>query len=135
MDDEPELGDEPEATDSDSDDLTAALLAEVVQIDELDNAEEIDDTAATPETVTYWEHDEEVAPEPAPVIAFVEHAVVEGETDEAEETEDSEMSSPIEEPVELEATASTAPPRGRRRYGRARPRARCDGHPLLAERR
>ncbi|HEX2346746.1 MAG TPA: ATPase, T2SS/T4P/T4SS family [Gaiellaceae bacterium] len=111
VDDEPELGDEPEATDSDSDDLTAALLAEVVQTDELDNAEEIGDTAETPGTVTYWEHDEEVAPEPAPVIAFVEHVVVEGETDEAEvaeETEDSEMSSPIEEPVQLEATASTA---------------------------
>jgi len=108
VDDEPELGDEPEATDPDSDDLSSALLAEVVQIDELDNAEEIDDTAETPETATYWEHDEEVAPELAPVSAFVEHAVVEGETDEAEETEDSEVSSPIEEPVVLEATASTA---------------------------
>jgi type IV pilus assembly protein PilB len=107
VDDEPELGDEPEAADSDSDDLSAALLAEVVRVDELDNAEQIDDTAATPETETYWEHDEEAAAEPAPVTAFVEHAVVEGETGEAEETEDSEASSPIEEPVELEATAST----------------------------
>lgn len=102
--DEPELG---EATDSESDDLSAALLAEVAQTDELDRAEEIDDTAETPETVTYSEHDDEVTPEPAPAIALVEYAAVE-EAHDTEGSEDSDVSSPIEEPVELEATASTA---------------------------
>ena len=109
--DEPEPGDEPEATGSDPDDLTAALLAEVAQTDEPGSAELTDATAETPEIVTYLEHDDEVGPtEPAPTIALVEYSVVEDETEETEEADDSGVSSLIEEPepVELEATASAA---------------------------
>jgi type IV pilus assembly protein PilB len=110
-DDEPELVDEPGATDS-SDDLSAALLAEVAPAYELDDPEEIDDRAELPETVTYSGHDEEPEPEPAPMIALVEYAVVEdeAEAEEVDQTEDSELWAPLDEPVELGATASTAAP-------------------------
>ncbi len=97
--------DEPEATSSGSEDLSAALLAEVAQTDNVDESEQIDDPAERPETVTYSEHEDEVAPEPAPVIALVEYASVE---DKIEETEDSDVLRLIEEPVELEASTSTA---------------------------
>ncbi len=108
--DEPEPGDEPVSVGSQPDDLSTALLAEVAQTDELDSAEEIDATAGTPETVTYVEHEDEVGPtEPSPMIVLTGYSVAENETEgteETEETDDSEVSGLIEEPVELEATAS-----------------------------
>ncbi|HEU0247182.1 MAG TPA: ATPase, T2SS/T4P/T4SS family [Gaiellaceae bacterium] len=111
VDEGPELGNEPEATESDSEDLSAALLAEVAQTDELDDAEEIDDTAELPETVPFSGHEDEV--EPAPMIALVEYAVIEDVTEEAEEAEEAEdfdVSSLTEEPVEVGATASSGAP-------------------------
>ena len=113
VDDAPELADEPEATEPDSDDLSVALLAEAAQTDVRDEAEEVDDTAEPTETVTSAAHDDEVAPEPTPRMALVEYAVVDDERDEVEETEEAENSDVLrlaEEPAEVEATASTAVP-------------------------